>query len=133
MKNVRTIYSLLLAELGYCADEEEEEESESGSDDGKEEDAMETTAPRARISVADRVQRFLVDPATPLCLVLLDEIDYLVSRDQEILYHIFEIAAMPSSRLILVGIANALDLTDRLLPRLRAKNGRIILILGRGI
>ena len=38
---------------------------------------------------------------------------------QEILYTIFEWPYLPSSRLVLVGIANALDLTDRILPRLK--------------
>lgn len=36
------------------------------------------------------------------------------------LYTLFEWAAAPQSNLILVGIANALDLTQRLLPQLRA-------------
>ena len=38
---------------------------------------------------------------------------------QEILYTIFEWPYLPGSRLVLVGIANALDLTDRILPRLK--------------
>ena len=55
-------------------------------------------------------------------LVLLDEIDTLVNGDCETLYSIFEWAMHPSSNLILVGIANALDLTDRFLPRLKQRN-----------
>ncbi|KAG5455944.1 MAG: P-loop containing nucleoside triphosphate hydrolase protein [Olpidium bornovanus] len=59
---------------------------------------------------------------TPLLTVLiLDEIDCLLSKDQDVLYKLFEWPTLPNSRLVLVGIANALDLTDRFLPRLRAK------------
>ncbi|RMZ88246.1 hypothetical protein DV736_g4533, partial [Chaetothyriales sp. CBS 134916] len=52
-------------------------------------------------------------------LVLLDEIDSLLDSDSEFLYRIFECAMRPTSSLILIGIANALDLTDRFLPRLK--------------
>lgn len=55
-------------------------------------------------------------------LVILDEVDSLLGSKQEVLYHLFELAAHPDSRLALVGIANALDLTDRFLPRLQARN-----------
>ncbi|KAL3921954.1 MAG: hypothetical protein SGPRY_004727 [Prymnesium sp.] len=53
-------------------------------------------------------------------VLLLDEIDQLLSLHQQVLYTLFEWAAAPCSRLVLIGIANALDLTERFLPRLRA-------------
>ncbi len=52
-------------------------------------------------------------------LLVLDEIDQLDSKDQEVLYSIFEWPYLKGSRLVLVGIANSLDLTDRILPRLK--------------
>lgn len=55
-------------------------------------------------------------------LVTLDEIDHLMSVDLEALYTLFEWSLHSSSRLIVIGIANALDLTDRLLPRLKSRN-----------
>lgn len=55
-------------------------------------------------------------------LVILDEVDCLVDLDLSLLYSLFEWSMSPSSRLILIGIANALDLTDRFLPRLKSKN-----------
>ncbi len=53
--------------------------------------------------------------------MVLDEIDFLITRDQEVLYRLFEWPALIDSRLVLIGIANALDLTGRFLPRLKAK------------
>ena len=55
-------------------------------------------------------------------VVVLDEIDHLLTLDLEILYTLFEWSLARNSRLILIGIANALDLTDRFLPRLKARN-----------
>lgn len=54
-------------------------------------------------------------------LVTLDEVDHLLELDVELLYSLFEWSLSPSSSLILIGIANALDLTDRFLPRLKAR------------
>lgn len=55
-------------------------------------------------------------------LITLDEIDHILTLDLEILYKLFEWSLQKSSRLILIGIANALDLTDRFMPRLKARN-----------
>ncbi|KAK3383003.1 putative cell division control protein [Lasiosphaeria ovina] len=55
-------------------------------------------------------------------LVVLDEIDHILTLDPESLYRVFEWSLQKTSRLALVGIANALDLTDRFLPRLKSRN-----------
>ncbi|CAD7087327.1 unnamed protein product [Hermetia illucens] len=56
-----------------------------------------------------------------MLLMILDEVDQLAGRKQSILYTIFEWPAKPNSKLVLVSIANQLDLTDRTLTRLNAK------------
>jgi len=56
-----------------------------------------------------------------MILLVLDEVDQLESKDQAVLYTIFEWPALQGSKLALVGIANSLDLTDRILPRLQVK------------
>ena len=74
-------------------------------------------------------------------MIVLDEIDQLDSRGQEILYTIFEWPSLRGAQLLLIGekrdvcvcdvvcyksvplssgVANALDLTDRVLPRLQS-------------
>ncbi|ORY62137.1 P-loop containing nucleoside triphosphate hydrolase protein [Pseudomassariella vexata] len=55
-------------------------------------------------------------------LVVLDEIDHILTLDLESLYRLFEWSLQKTARLVLVGIANALDLTDRFLPRLKSRN-----------
>ncbi|KAJ5178142.1 Cell division protein Cdc6 [Penicillium coprophilum] len=57
-----------------------------------------------------------------LFLVSLDEIDHLLNGDSGVLQSLFEWSLQSESRLMLIGIANALDLTDRSLPQLKAKN-----------
>ena len=75
-------------------------------------------------------------------MIVLDEVDQLDSRGQEILYTIFEWPSLRGAQLLLIGegvmcvpvmlwvtrlfpsispgVANALDLTDRVLPRLQS-------------
>ena len=52
-------------------------------------------------------------------LLVLDEMDQLDSKFHEVLYSLFEWPYLRNSKLVLVGIANSLDLTDRILPRLK--------------
>ncbi|XP_036401435.1 cell division control protein 6 homolog [Megalops cyprinoides] len=67
-----------------------------------------------------RLERLLTS-AGPTVLLVLDEMDQLDSKAQDVLYTIFEWPYLPRSRLCLIGIANALDLTDRILPRLQSR------------
>ncbi|KAI1336856.1 cell division control protein Cdc6 [Xylariaceae sp. FL0016] len=55
-------------------------------------------------------------------VVVLDEVDHILKLDLESLYKMFEWSMQKTSRLVLIGIANALDMTDRFLPRLKSRN-----------
>ncbi|KAG5680715.1 hypothetical protein PVAND_010205 [Polypedilum vanderplanki] len=69
------------------------------------------------------IEKYFNSNHSKTTLLVLDEIDQLCTtgKNQNVLYHIFEWPSIPNSKLILIGIANSLDLTDRLLVRLQAK------------
>lgn len=48
-------------------------------------------------------------------VVLLDELDALLQKKQSVLYHFFEWTGLESAKLIVVAIANTMDLPERLL------------------
>ncbi|KAK3206499.1 hypothetical protein Dsin_020545 [Dipteronia sinensis] len=57
-----------------------------------------------------------------MTLIIADELDYLITRDRAVLHDLFMLTTFPFSRCILIGIANAIDLADRFLPRLQSMN-----------
>ncbi|RPA86412.1 cell division control protein Cdc6 [Ascobolus immersus RN42] len=65
---------------------------------------------------------------SPLHVLILDEIDHLLTRDQSLLTTLFTWSLVSHSHLLLIGIANALDLTSRFLPRLKAQSLTPILL-----
>lgn len=75
-------------------------------------------------SEADRLKAMFMPSKKggQLYLVTLDEIDHLLTADAGVLQSLFEWSLNSKSNLMLIGIANALDLTDRSLPQLKAKN-----------
>ncbi|KDN61234.1 putative cell division control protein [Colletotrichum sublineola] len=99
VKSSKDLYNTLLDLLGYTSD------------------LSETLA-------MEELQKVFVTKkkGSPVYLLVLDEIDHILTMGLESLYRLFEWSLRQPSRLVLVGIANALDLTDRFLPRLKSKN-----------
>lgn len=60
--------------------------------------------------------------AKKMMLLIIDEMDYLISKDQAVLYDLFRLPTFPNSQCMLIGISNAIDLTDRFLPKLQSLN-----------
>ncbi|CAM8981051.1 unnamed protein product [Rhodiola kirilowii] len=46
------------------------------------------------------------------CILLIDELDLLVTRNQSVLYNILDWPTKPNSKLIVIGIANTMDLPE---------------------
>ncbi|XP_058114913.1 cell division control protein 6 homolog B-like [Magnolia sinica] len=57
-----------------------------------------------------------------MMLVFVDEMDYLITKDRSVLHDLFMLTTFPFSTFILIGIANAIDLADRFLPKLQSLN-----------
>ncbi|XP_011785344.1 PREDICTED: cell division control protein 6 homolog, partial [Colobus angolensis palliatus] len=68
-----------------------------------------------------KLEKHMTAEKGPLIVLVLDEMDQLDSKGQDVLYTLFEWPWLSNSRLVLIGIANTLDLTDRILPRLQAR------------
>ncbi|KAJ4700935.1 Cell division control protein [Melia azedarach] len=63
-----------------------------------------------------------------MMIIIADELDYLITRDRAVLYDLFMLTTFPFSKCILIGIANAIDLADRFLPRLQSMNCKPLVI-----
>ncbi|XP_004378126.1 cell division control protein 6 homolog [Trichechus manatus latirostris] len=68
-----------------------------------------------------KLEKHMTAEKGPMVVLVLDEMDQLDSKGQDVLYTLFEWPWLSNSRLVLIGIANTLDLTDRILPRLQAR------------
>ncbi|XP_065864015.1 cell division control protein 6 homolog B-like isoform X2 [Euphorbia lathyris] len=83
------------------------------------------------ISPLQYLQNFYSQQSSPdskMTLIIADELDYLITKDRAVLHDLFMLTTFPSSRCILIGIANAIDLADRFLPRLQSLNCKPMVI-----
>ena len=60
-------------------------------------------------------------PKRQFSVILVDELDFLKTKDQKVLYNLLEWPTWRHSRLLVVGIANTMDLPERLLPKLSSR------------
>ena len=65
----------------------------------------------------------LRDPSKSHILLIVDEIDFLINKNQNLLYNIFNWTTYENSKLIVISISNTLDLPEHLLPKIRSRMG----------
>nr|GEU48704.1 anthranilate synthase alpha subunit 2, chloroplastic-like isoform X1 [Tanacetum cinerariifolium] len=58
--------------------------------------------------------------------VIADELDYLITKDRVVLHDLFMLTMLPFSKIILIGIANVIDLANRFLPKLQSLNLNVL-------
>ncbi|KZV25681.1 cell division control protein 6 [Dorcoceras hygrometricum] len=63
-----------------------------------------------------------------MILVVVDELDCLITKDRTALQDLFMLTTLRFSRCILLGIANAIDLADRFMPKLQSLNCKPVVI-----
>ncbi|GMF12614.1 unnamed protein product [Phytophthora lilii] len=93
-----------------------------------ESDVEESKAQRTNISAArlcDMLQREFhsKNAKRPMLLVLLDEMDFMVAGKNQVLYNLLEWQTSATAKLVLVGIANTMDLPERLPTKIRSRLG----------
>lgn len=81
---------------------------------------IQTVADKATNS--ESICNYICAKRNKMLLLVLDEIDELIEKKQSVLYSIFEWPTLPKSKIILIGIANSLDLTNRALARLQSQS-----------
>ena len=61
-------------------------------------------------------------------VLVADEMDLLVTRSSSLLYNLFDWPTHRASRLVILGIANTLDLPERLMPKISSRlgNNRVV-------
>ena len=63
------------------------------------------------------------DSARPVLVVVIDEMDFLLSGKNTVLYNLLEWQTLKHAKMVMVGIANTMDLPERLAPKLRSRFG----------
>ncbi|CAA9990069.1 origin recognition complex subunit 1, putative [Plasmodium knowlesi strain H] len=54
-------------------------------------------------------------------ILIIDEIDYLITKTQKVLFTLFDWPTKINSKLVLIAISNTMDLPERLIPRCRSR------------
>jgi origin recognition complex subunit 1 len=72
----------------------------------------------------EKINNYLKNTVKKTCFVILvDEIDALMNKKQDVLYNLFNWTNIINSNFIVVGIANTMDLSDKFLHKVSSRMG----------
>ena len=54
---------------------------------------------------------------------MIDEVDFLMTKEQTIYYNLFEWSNNPETKLCFIIIANTMDFPERLMPKITSRIG----------
>ncbi|KAK1442359.1 cell division control protein 6-related protein [Babesia gibsoni] len=69
--------------------------------------------PQSALVCYQHLDDYFSNNNTP-CVLIIDEVDYIVTKKQKVLFTIFDWPSRPSSKLVVVIISNTIDLPNRL-------------------
>lgn len=83
------------------------------------------TAKTALVRLKDYFVETGSSSSTEKCILvcILDELDYLMTQNETVVYNFLEWSQQPNSGLIIIGIANTMDLPERLSKRAYSRMG----------
>jgi len=71
----------------------------------------------------EALRQALTQAGGEVVILVIDEVDALLTQGQTVLYRLFDWMSQPAARLVVVAIANTMDLPERLLPRVSSRLG----------
>ncbi|SPJ11244.1 origin recognition complex subunit 1 [Plasmodium sp. DRC-Itaito] len=71
--------------------------------------------------IIDRLFNRSQKDSRDVSILIIDEIDYLITKTQKVLFTLFDWPTKINSKLVLIAISNTMDLPDRLIPRCRSR------------
>lgn len=57
-------------------------------------------------------------------VLVIDEVDYLLTKNNDILYSMFDWTHAPHSKLLIICVANTLDFPDKIQPKIKSRMGK---------
>eukprot|EP00916_Digyalum_oweni_P025028 GHVL01041322.1.p1 GENE.GHVL01041322.1~~GHVL01041322.1.p1 ORF type:complete len:458 (+),score=98.57 GHVL01041322.1:15-1388(+) len=68
-------------------------------------------------------KQFLKGSSLPICVLLVDEVDFLMTKQQKEFYSLVDWPSKPNARLVVIAISNTVNLPEKLLPRVASRLG----------